>query len=245
MPLAIRTAVAASADQTALHAIALLLAENGIALEATAGNGLVALECLNIHRPDLLIADLSLPVMDGAALIERALGTYCLPVRPRAMLIHYPEYTAPDPAKILSLGAYLIEKPLDRADFSRAIAYLAHALPVFPENEAQYADKLLDDLGFSDHTGRHLLKNAALIAAHNEFLRTGTGAKLIPLAAGMCAVSPAQAERAMRYAIAQAWRSDKFENQYRIFSDTVDAGRGQPTLSEMISRLADILRLEG
>ena len=54
-----------------------------------------------------------------------------------------------------------------------------------------------------------------------------------------------QVERAMRHVIGLAWQSDKFDNQYRIFADTVDAGRGQPTCSEMISRLADILRLEG
>ena len=49
----------------------------------------------------------------------------------------------------------------------------------------------------------------------------------------------------MRHAIDLAWQSNQFENQYRIFADTVDAGRGQPTCGEMISRLADILRLEG
>lgn len=245
MPLTIRTAVAASTDQTVLRALSLLLAENGISLEAAAGNGSEALECLRIHRPDLLIADLSLPVIDGAALIERALATYCLPVRPRAMLIHYPEYTAPGIAGLLSLGVYLIEKPLERDKFSQAIACLSQAKPAFSEKESAYADKLLDDLGFSPHIGRTLLKNSALIAAQNVSMLQSIGKNLIPLAAGMCSTAPAQAERAMRYAIAQAWRSDKFENQYRIFSDTVDAGRGQPTLSEMISRLADILRLEG
>jgi len=245
MPLNIRTAVAASADRNALHSIALLLAESGISLEAAAQNGSDALELLNLHRPDILIADLCLPVIDGAALIERATGTFCLPVRPRAILIHHPEYTAPAMENILSLGAYSIEKPLERDDFSRAIAHIAQSLPVFSKKETQRMDMLLDELGFSDHPGRKILKYAVLIAAHNEFIRSSIGKKLIPLAAEMCRTTPAQAERAMRYAIAQAWQSDKFENQYRIFSDTVDAARGQPTLSEMISRLADILRLEG
>lgn len=245
MPLAIRTAVAASADHTALHAIAMLLAESGIALEASAQNGKEALQCLAHHRPDLLIADLALPAIDGAALVERALCTFSLPVRLRAILIHHPEYTAPGIEKILSAGACLLEKPLCRDNFSGAIARLSQRLPVFHQNEEQLADQLLDELGFSSHIGRTLLKHSALIAAQNLGMRQGIGKKLIPLAAEMCGTSPAQAERAMRYAIAHAWQSDKFENQYRIFSDTVDAGRGQPTLSEMISRLADILRLEG
>ena len=44
----------------------------------------------------------------------------------------------------------------------------------------------------------------------------------------------------MRHAIDLAWRSDQVDNQYRIFADTIDARRGQPTCGEMISRLADI-----
>ena len=66
-----------------------------------------------------------------------------------------------------------------------------------------------------------------------------------PAAGACCGLTAQQAERAMRHAISLAWRSDQVDNQYRIFADTIDAGRGQPTCGEMISRLADILRLEG
>ena len=69
--------------------------------------------------------------------------------------------------------------------------------------------------------------------------------ELYPGVAKRFDTSASKVERAMRHAIGLAWQSDKFDNQYQIFADTVDAGRGQPTCGEMISRLADILRLEG
>lgn len=245
MPLPIRTAVAASTSAETLRLIALLLAESGIALEASAENGAETIECLKTVRPDLLIADTPLPAIDGSLLAKRIAGTFCLPVRPRIILLHYPEFALPDRPEIESPGAYLLEKPLSGERFARAVDHLSQRPPFFPEKESVMADRLLDVLGFCPHIGRTLLKYASLIAAQNEFLRTNIGTKLIPLAAEMCSVSPDAAKRAMRHAVAQAWRSDKFENQCRIFSDAVDAGRGQPTLSEMISRLADILRLEG
>jgi len=245
MPLPIRTAVVASAGTEMLHRIALLLAKSGIMLEGAAQNGIEAIQSLERVRPDLLIVDEQLPSISGTTLAKRTAHTFCLPVRPRIILLHYPEFVLPKQAENELSGIYLLEKPLSFESFSLAIDRLSQSQPFFTDQETARAEKLLDELGFNHQTGRELIKNAALIAAQNEYLRTNIGSKLIPLAAEMCAVSPDRAERAMRYAVAQAWRSDKFENQCRIFSDAVDARRGQPTLSEMISRLADILRLEG
>ena len=241
----IRTAVAASASREILHAIALLLAESGIELLSAAHTGAEAIECLKTCRTDLLIADTPLPAIDGAALIERVLGTFCLPHRPRAILLAHFPLAAHYREKVQSLGAVLLEKPLNQRAFSDAIASLEFAPPVFPESESVFMEKLLTELGFPDHAGRILLKYSAMIHAHGDTLPGNTFSGAVSMAAELCGVNCAQAERAIRYAIAKAWQSDQFENQYRIFSDAVDAGRGQPTLSEMISRLADILRLEG
>lgn len=241
----IRTAVSASADASVLHTVARLLAESEVELLACAQNGAQAVELLKTFRPDLLVADMPLPAIDGCVLTESALGTFSLPVRPMAILLHSRAFSPPNRARLEALGAKLLEKPLDSAAFANAIAFLAQNPPRFPETERRAADVLLKDLGIPDHIGRKLLQTAVLLRAHGGYPAGKQSASLIPTAAQCLGVSPKQAERAMRHAIAQAWRSDKFENQYRIFSDTVDAKRGQPTLSQMISRLADILRLEG
>lgn len=241
----LRTAVVASVDPDTLRNAAFLLSETNTALSGIARNGTDALECLKSFRPELLIADVLLPSIDGFELIERALGTYCLPVRPAAILLCSSAPCTPKSEKIRSLGAEIIERPLTREAFTAAVTRLRHSAPRFCEAEDLLAERLLEDIGMPDHIGRRLIKNAVLLCAHDESSAGKLLSALIPTAAEMCGISVAQAGHAMRYAISQAWRSDKFENQYRIFSDTIDAGRGQPTLNEMISRLADILRLEG
>lgn len=245
MHLPIRTAVAAVARREILQPLSFMLADAGVSLLAVARDGAEAVHSLKTERPDLLVADAELPVLDGASLIERAIGSCLLPVRPRAILLRYPEFSAPLCGEIERLGAVTVEKPLRPEVLSAAVHRLTAQTPVFPERELAFVDALLDDLGFPAHIGRNCLKYAALMGVRDESLLRHMGGRLIPIAADLCGISAVQAERAMRHAIAQAWRSDKFENQYRVFSDTVDAGRGQPTLSEMIFRLADILRLEG
>ena len=61
----------------------------------------------------------------------------------------------------------------------------------------------------------------------------------------MAGMTPAQAERAIRYVIDAAWRTGAMEEQNRIFGDTIDARRGRPPCGEMIAQLAEHLRWEG
>lgn len=241
----ISTAVIATVDRFALQSVAFLLAESQISLIGVARNGMEAIDRLKSLRPELLIADAALPMLSGYKLIERSIGTFCLPVRPSAILLDACAAYTPNALQLRALGAVILGKPPDQRAFSDAIAHLRQAKPIFPESEIRIVEKLLEAIGMPDHIGRKLIRSAVLISAHDEAAIGKLMSYLIPRSAEMCAVSTAQAEHAMRHAISLAWQSDKFENQYRIFSDTVDAGRGQPTLSEMISRLADILRLEG
>lgn len=241
----IRTAIVASVSEQQRQQAIHLLASQNIALLAVADSGCSALRLLAALRPDLLVVDAQLPAMDGAALVRRALCTFSLPVRPTAMLLHYPEFPIADAGALRDAGAVLMEKPVSPVAFAGAIEALQIAPPVFSGAQLQHAGELLDTLGVPEHIGRTCLRTAALLCAADERYLHSLSGRLYPLLARLCHLEIAQAERAMRHAIALAWQSDKFDNQYRIFADTVDAGRGQPTCGEMISRLADILRLEG
>ena len=159
--------------------------------------------------------------------------------------MRWPEFAISVHAELKRLGAVILDKPFEPAAFCGAVARLRQSPPVFSSKELARTEALLDALGVPDHPGRECLKYAALICAADEGARHALGRRVYPAAGELAQLSPAQAERAIRHAIAGAWRSDQFENQYRIFADTVDAARGQPTCGEMISRLADILRSEG
>ena len=241
----IRTAVAASATPIAQRQLLYALACEGIELLAFAADGQTAWSQLEAHRPDLLAADLELPALDGIQLARRALCGYALPVRPAVLLMHYPEFAVPDASGLAQLGAVLVEKPLDVQRFSAAIGQLRGDGLRFHPEECAHVDRLLDELGVPQHMGRDCLRSAILLCAADVRAVHSLTGWVYPFAGERCGCTSLQAERAMRHAISLAWRSDQVDNQYRIFADTIDAGRGQPTCGEMISRLADILRLEG
>lgn len=241
----IRTAIVASAQQQLCCTFAQLLPAQGIELLACAPTGQDALHLLPTLCPDLLICDAQLPGLDGATLAYRVLCMFSVPVRPAVLLLHYPEYPLPHTLPLQQAGALFLEKPVQDDVLAEALNRLQSTPPKFSDVQLQRADALLDALGVPEHSGRTCLKYAALLCAADGRRLHNLSRKLYPLLEQICPIGGKQAERAMRHVIGLAWQSDKFDNQYRIFADTVDAGRGQPTCSEMISRLADILRLEG
>lgn len=240
-----KTAVAASATPIAQRQLLRALSSAGVELLAFAQDGLTAWSLLEAHRPDLLAVDQELPAMDGRALARRTLCSYTLPVRPAVLLMHYPEFAVPDAPLLEQAGAVLVEKPLQADHFAAAVDQLRRAEPRFRPEEHARADRLLDELGVPQHPGRDCLRIAVLLCAADVCAVHSLTGRVYPVAGECCGLTPQQAERAIRHAISLAWRSDQVDNQYRIFADTIDAGRGQPTCGEMISRLADILRLEG
>lgn len=245
MPRILETVVAAAAAESVRRALVRTLAQAELRLLAMPRDGFSALEALENFRPDLLICDAQLPVMEGGALVRRALCTPRLDVRPAAILLRDPGFPLPEARKLAMAGARFLLKPLRACDLWEALAALRRERPAFPPQEQRRLDALLDELGVPAHAGRACLRTAVLLCVADARYLHQMGSLLYPRTAELCAMRPNQVERAMRHAIDLAWQSDKFENQNRIFADTVDAGRGQPACSEMIFRLADILRLEG
>ena len=235
----LRTAVAATASPQLQAQILRALSLADIHLLGAARDGLHALRMAEDLRPDLLLAEAWLPGMDGCSLARRVRSGFHLPVRPAVLILGSSPLPMPLPfgAKYVHLGA-------DPNAFLCALNRLRASAPFSPE-EMLRAQNLLCALGFPDHLGRDCLQCAALICAADVRCLHDLQGRLFPQVAELCACTAHQAQRAMRHVIERAWQSDQFDNQYRIFADTVDARRGQPTLSEMISRTADILRMEG
>lgn len=241
----IRTAVAVAATPLSRMQLVRGLSEANVHLDCMCADGISALHALADFRSDLLATDVQLPAMDGLTLAERALCSFALPVRP-AVLILYDGCALPSKENALQrCGAIFLDRHADHAGFASAIVRLRNERIRFTSSEQQAADHLLDALGVPMHPGRKCLKYAALLCAADQRFMRRMRAHLHSEIGDICGMTARQAERAIRHVIDLAWQSDKFDNQYRIFADTVDAGRGQPTCGEMILRLADILRLEG
>ena len=223
----------------------ILLAAADIALEGMFSDGVSALDAARRMHPDLMVADMCLPLMDGCALAEHVLTGSAFILRPRILILQRQEFPACNRAKLEQAGVVFMPWPPKKEAFIAAVERLRGMRPVFDSRCSADADRLLDELGVPVHMGREALKYAALLCAENERLLHKRSENLYPMLAQMLNVPASAVERALRHVIGAAWQSDKFENQHRIFADTVDAGRGQPTCGEMIARLADILRLEG
>ena len=241
----ISTAVAVAASAGVRAQIMHALAESGVELLCMEREAVSALEALQHFSPGLLIADQQLPGLDGASLLCRVFSSRRLSQRPAILLLYDAVFALPRREQLAKAGAVLLEKPLNGVKLIQAVQLLCNTPPRFPAQEILAVQQLLDALGMPEHPGRDCLKTAALICASDARMRGSLSGMLYPAVGKVCGLSAAQAERSIRHVIDLAWQSNEFENQYRIFADTVDAGRGQPTCGEMISRLADILRLEG
>ena len=217
----------------------------GVKLDCMCADGPSALRALEEFHSDLLVTETSLPGMDGQALARHALCSFRLPVRPGVLILFDGRCAPPEQEALSACGAEFLETPFSPEAFVAAADRLRKRKLRFTVREQRHADSLLDALGIPDHPGRDCLKLASLLCAADRSLGQNLSAGLYPRTGAAFGINARQAERAIRHAIFLAWRSDKFDNQYRIFADTVDAGRGQPTCGEMISRLADILRSEG
>lgn len=245
MRRSIRTAVLVSADPDVRRQLPFMLADEKISLAEAVFDGLNAEESVRSFLPDLLVLDALLPGKDGCALAESILLDCSLRVRPWVLILHRREFPLPNRAKLEADGAVFLAWPAGKEDFRAAVRQMETGASAFPDTMAGHADALLDSLGVPEHVGREALKCAAMLCAQDQRLIIGRSKMLYPMVGEMLGLSSSGVERALRHVIGAAWQSDKFENQHRIFADTVDARRGQPTCGEMISRLADILRLEG
>lgn len=225
--------------------IALGLATSGVVLDCMCADGPSALRALRKFRSCLLATDLPLPVMDGQALAGHVLHSFELPVRPAVLILSNGCFPPVEQAALQACGAEFLEPPFVPGAFGEAVNRLRNGELCFTHREEQRADALLDSLGLPGHPGRAYLKRAVLLCAADRRLGLNLNAALYPKTGAAFGVNGRQAERAIRHVISLAWRGNQHDNQYRIFADTVDAGRGQPTCGEMISRLADILRSEG
>lgn len=108
-------------DEPAIrHAVEAVLEDEGFVV-ATAPNGQAALAALDSARPDAILLDLRMPVMDGYAF----LAAYQARPEPRAAVIVCS--TASNSAGVVSMGAAgYLRKPFDIDELIAMIERFAH-----------------------------------------------------------------------------------------------------------------------
>ena len=108
-----------------------------------------------------------------------------------------------------------------------------------------YVTKLLLSLGVPAHLkGYHYLRSAILRSEQDIEVVSSVTKLLYPDVAREYNTSVQKVERAIRNAIEVSWMRGNIESMEEMFGFSAHSGKGRPTNSEYIARVADAVHLE-
>ena len=116
-PAAVRRVVIAEDEALIRMDLAEMLGEEGYDVVGQAGDGRTAIDLAREHRPDLVILDVKMPVLDGIAAAEVIAGERIAPV---VILTAFSQRELVERARDAGAMAYLV-KPFQRGDLVPAI----------------------------------------------------------------------------------------------------------------------------
>lgn len=107
-----------------------------------------------------------------------------------------------------------------------------------------YVTKMLLNLGVPAHLkGYHYLRSAILMSEEDMNVVSSVTKLLYPEIAKEFDTTSQKVERAIRNAIEVSWLRGNIEAMEEMFGFSADTGKGRPTNSEYIARLADAMAL--
>jgi AmiR/NasT family two-component response regulator len=131
-----RTVVVAEDEVLIRMDLAEMLTEEGYDVVGQAGDGAAAVELVEEHRPDLVILDVKMPVLDGIAAAERIAAARIAPV---VILTAFSQRDLVERARDAGAMAYLV-KPFTRNDLVPAIEMAVSRFAELTQLEAEVAD---------------------------------------------------------------------------------------------------------
>ena len=131
-----RTVVIAEDETLIRMDLAEMLTEEGFRVVGEAGDGAKAIELAEQHKPDLVILDVKMPVLDGIAAAEAIAGKRIAPV---VILTAFSQRDLVERARDAGAMAYLV-KPFSKADLLPAIEMAVSRFAELSMLEAEVAD---------------------------------------------------------------------------------------------------------
>ena len=242
-----------------------LLMQEDMVVAGIAENGVEALKLIGEKKPDLIILDIIMPMLDGLGVLER-LNAMELDQKPRVIVL-----SAVGQDKItqraLSLGAdYYVLKPFNMKQFiitirqvtnqniysydvKKEIIYLENTESEIRKSEpidmlTQITD-IIHQIGIpANLKGYMYIREAINMLVNDIDLLSSVTKGLYPLIGTKFNTTASRVERSIRHAIEVTWSRGQVEYINNIFGYTICNEKGKPTNSEFMAMVADKLRLQ-
>lgn len=231
-------------------------------------NGKDCIDCIKDNNVDIILAELTMPIMDGYDVLEYV---NCIHIdeRPKVFIVSNlkaEEYIT----RALRLNAvYCFFKPVQYDVIANTMLRYLHNAPFsFSQNSknvtlninnfkstpySNHKDnsfeeeiaKIFISLGIPAHIrGYQFLRSAIKCVVENPSLINNITKKLYPTVADSYSTTSSKVERAIRHAIDVAWSRGKLDNINKIFGFKIYSPNEKPTNGEFIALLADKFMIE-
>ncbi|KPV43268.1 sporulation transcription factor Spo0A [Alicyclobacillus ferrooxydans] len=231
-------------------------------------NGNDAVELVKSKRPDVVILDIIMPVLDGLGALER-MTEIPEPMPKVIMLTAFGQEIVTRRAMELGVS-YFILKPFDLPVLVERVRQVMNDEPVVAPVAAALAyaqgpisttnstykklskhdvdaaiTQVIHEIGVPAHIkGYHYLREAIGIVFNDVEILGSITKTLYPRIAERFKTTPSRVERAIRHSIEVAWGRGNMDAIRNVFGYTVSASKTKPTNSEFIAMIADKLRME-
>lgn len=109
----------------------------------------------------------------------------------------------------------------------------------------RYVTRIMLDMGIPAHLkGYHYLREAIILSGKDMEAVSSVTKLLYPTVAKRFKTTDQKVERAIRNAIEVSWTRGNVDTFEELFGYSVGTGKGRPTNSEYIARIADKIRLD-
>ena len=231
-----------------------LSANEDYEVAATAYDGKTGYELVLEVKPDLLLTDIVMPVMDGLTLLTRIANNSVLSKKPKIIVFSASGYDS-----IISnatrLGAeFYFIKPFDMEALKERIDDIL-ADRTRSDSPAGMSSKSADletnitmyiqQLGVPAHiNGYQYIRDSIMMVIEDMDAINSITKFLYPTVAKHYNTTSSRVERAIRHAIEVAWDRGNPDILNDLFGYTILSTRGKPTNSEFIAMIADKIRLD-
>ena len=231
------------------------LEESGMEIVYTAKDGMRLLEKIRTEKPDVVLADLFMPRLDGIGVMK---AVHNEPISPKPLFVILSSFTSPTlEREVMTSGAsYFAVFPFSAIDLADVIVQLCGMeVPASQSKETQAAGasqptleiqvtEILHQIGVPAHIkGYHYLRDSIIMAVETPDIINAVTKQLYPSVAKAYDTTASRVERAIRHAIEVAWDRGDVDILNSYFGYTIHNTRGKPTNSEFIAMISDRLRL--